>query len=121
MTAVTPIRAHPYPAVVVLRDFQWMDLAGAEGVTAEVEYGLVNGQTMTVAAGGRTHSSPAAPPFVTYEVGLVHDPPRFWKRFTDDVGLIYACVPRLLISHYVVRSGGIRWSERHTSYPLKEA
>lgn len=118
MTIVTSIRPMPNPAVVVLRDFTWMDLAGVDGVTAEAEYYLVSGQTMTVAAGGRrTHSSPDRPPYTTYEVALAQDPPRFWKRYSDDIGLVYANVPRLLISHYVVRSGGIRHYERRTIYP----
>jgi len=117
MTTVTSIRQMVNPAVQVLRDFEWMDLAGVDGVTAEVEYGLISGHMMSVMAGGPgMHSTPDRPPFTAYEVGFSGDTPRFWRRYTDDVGIIYAHVPRLLISHLVVRSGGIRYSERRTFY-----
>jgi hypothetical protein len=94
--------------VQILRIFAYLDLHGSQRATSEVQLGLANGQNMSVAAGGRgVKSSPLGAPYLMYEVALDHDPPRFWKRFTDDVGLLYAFVPRLLICHHIVRHGGI--------------
>ena len=102
------------PEVQLLRDFAWIDLHGVGGRTAEVEYRLGTGQLMSMAAGGSgVNSSPARPPFAAYEVLFSEDPPRFWRRYTDEAEMVYACVPRMLLTHYVVRSGGIQWrSER---------
>jgi hypothetical protein len=94
--------------VQILRIFKYLDLHGSQRATSEVQLGLVNGQNMSIAAGGRgVKSAPLGPPFLTYEVTLDHDPPRFWNKYTDDVGLLYAFIPRLLISHHITRHGGI--------------
>lgn len=88
--------------------FAWLDEHGGGPVTAEVELRLGNGALMTVLAGGPgVRSSPPGPPFSTYEVLVDHEPPRFWNRYTDDVGMLFAFVPRLLVAHHVIRHGGI--------------
>ena len=111
MLSVTPIEPQgPRLDVQILRIFKHLDVHGSERETAEAQLGLVNGQNMSIAAGGhRVNSSPDHPPFLMYEVTLDHDPPRFWSRYTDDVGLLFAHVPRLLISHHIIRHGGIDW------------
>jgi hypothetical protein len=94
--------------VQILRIFAYLDLHGSQRATSEVQLGLANGQNMSIAAGGRgVKSAPLGAPFLLYEVALDHDPPRFWSKYTDDVGLLYAFVPRLLICHHVIRHGGI--------------
>jgi hypothetical protein len=101
------------PEVTLLRLFEHLDQHGIDGAIAEVELQLRSGQHMTVGAGGPgVHCAPDFPPFDTYEVVLDHDPPRFWSRYTDDVGLVFANVPRLLISHHITRSGGVLEASR---------
>lgn len=114
MDAALAMHDGPRPEVQLLRDFSWIDMHGVHGRTAEVEYRLGTGQMMSLAAGGSgVKSSPGSPPFLTYEVIFSEDPPRFWRRYTDSAGMVYANVPRTLLTHYVVRSGGILWrSER---------
>lgn len=108
MLAVTAIpRLGPRLDVQILRIFQYLDLAGGERRTAVAHLALLNNQNMTLSAGGSgVQSSPARPPFQAYEVILDHDPPRFWRRFTEDE-LLYAKVPKLLISHHIIRHGGL--------------
>lgn len=114
MDAAHAMHDGPRPEVQLLRDFAWIDQHGVGGRTAEVEYRLGNGQHMSMAAGGSgVNASPALPPFAAYEVLFDEDPPRFWRRYTDATGMVYANVPRTLLTHYVVRNGGIEWrSER---------
>lgn len=122
--SVAPTMQHDglRPEVQLLRDFAWIDLNGVEGCTAEVEYRLESGQMMSIAAGGRgAHSSPVAPPFQAYEVLFVEEAPRFWHRYTDSVGMVYAHVPKMLITHYVVRNGGIVWRDERIIEPKKKA
>ena len=69
---------------------------------------LGNTEQLTVRCGGPgTHSWPAAPPFESYEVLTAGDPPRFWQRYGDRGGVVFARVPRLLVAHHITRSGGI--------------
>lgn len=108
----------PVPEVTLLRLFEHLDQHGIDGAIAEVELQLRNGQHMTVGAGGPgKHYAPALPPFASYEVILDHDAPRFWNRFTDDVGLVFANVPRLLIAHHITRSGGVLEASRTVRRP----
>lgn len=108
------------PEVQLLRDFAWMDLHGVNGRTAEVEYRLGSGQLMSMAAGGSgVHCAPERPPYSLYEVLFDADPPRFWRRYTDSAGMVYAHVPRILITHYVVRSGGIDWRDERIIEPKR--
>lgn len=108
------------PEVQLLRDFAWIDLHGVNGRTAEVEYRLGSGQLMSMAAGGTgVHASPVRPPFTLYEVLFDADPPRFWSRYTDSAGMVYAYVPRVLITHYVVRNGGIEWRDERIIEPKR--
>ena len=96
----------------IARIFDYIDIEGTDGRTAEVSMTLGTGDFMTVRAGGQgIHALPASAPFETYEVLTDHDPPRFWSRYTDSVGAIYAHVPRLLIAHHITRHGGIEYVE----------
>jgi hypothetical protein len=83
--------------------FSHIDSRGSPDSIAGAELSLNNGQHMTVQAGGDLAEEP---PFPAYTVMLDHDPPRFWKRFGDDAQLIYLRVPRLLVTHHVIRHGG---------------
>lgn len=89
----------------IARVFDYIDLHGVDGKTAEVSLELVSGDFMTVRAGGPGVRSGASAPFGTYEVLVDHDPPRFWHRYTDSTGMVFAYVPRLLIAHHVSRHG----------------
>jgi hypothetical protein len=110
------------PEVQLLRDFAWIDLNGVNGRTAEVEYRLGCGQLMSMAAGGSgVHSSPDRSPYSFYEVLFDADPPRFWQRYTDSAGMVFANVPRILITHYVVRNGGIEWRDERVIEPKTKA
>ncbi|HEY5787526.1 MAG TPA: hypothetical protein VIT65_22400 [Microlunatus sp.] len=83
--------------------FAHIDAYGDIGSAAGAELSLNNGQHMTVQAGGDLVE---ASPFAAYTVFLDHDPPRFWKRFGNDDPLIYLHVPRLLVTHHIIRHGG---------------
>jgi hypothetical protein len=83
--------------------FSHIDSRGSPNAVAGAELSLRNGQSMTVQAGG---SQAEEPPFAAYTVMLDHDPPRFWRRFGDDDQLTYLQVPRLLVTHHVIRHGG---------------
>lgn len=97
--------------------FEHLDSAGGPVVVAEAILSLGNGTEMTVRAGGLGDlSSPARPPFSSYEVFLDHDPARFWRRYTDDDQLLYRHVPRMLVTHHVVRHGGIVGVEYSSSF-----
>lgn len=91
--------------------FSYIDLYGSRRRTAEVFIETVSGEHLTVRAGGvGVRSLPAGRPgpFEGYEVLVDHDPPRFWRRYSDESGgSLYAEVPRLLISHHIIRRGGI--------------
>lgn len=88
--------------------FEFMDHSGIGGRTAEAHLVLGNGHQITVRAGGGVHSSAGVNGHATYEVLMTDDAPRFWRRYTDTAGVVYAYVPRLLVTHYVTRSGGVR-------------
>jgi hypothetical protein len=91
----------------IVAAFDYIDVVGGPLVTAEVELGLGNGQSMSIkAGGGASTSSPPGPPFSHYEVILDHDPPRFWHRYSEDQ-LVYSQVPRLHIAHHAIRRGGV--------------
>lgn len=89
--------------------FAYIDEQGGPLVIAMAELVLGNNSTMTLQAGGGDLTlSPSTPPFETYQVLLDQEPPRFWRRYTekDDV-YIYSHVPRLLVTHHIVRHGGL--------------
>lgn len=100
--------------------FSFIDDAGVDGGTGEAVITLGSNVEMTVRAGGPgIQSWPARPAFQQYEVMLDGDVPRFWTRYGDDFGgALFARVPKLLITHHVVRSGGIR--EAHYERYLRE-
>jgi hypothetical protein len=91
--------------------FSYLDLYGSIRCTAEVVIELANTECLTIRAGGAgTHSLPAGAsgPYTCYEVLLDHEPARFWTKYGhEDSGVLYAEVPRLLITHHIVRRGGI--------------
>lgn len=89
--------------------FIFLEMEGIDERTASAELVLGNGNIMTVRAGGPgIHSEPSCSPFVDYEVLLDHEPSRFWTRYSaDDVSVLYAHVPWLLLAHHVTRRGGI--------------
>lgn len=89
--------------------FSEIDRLGRGGHTASAHLLLGNGDQMTVRAGGPgIHSQPRSAPFSAYEVLLDHEPPRFWHRFGDTVGILFADVPPLLVTHHITRHGGIQ-------------
>ena len=99
----------------------YLDDAGRNGNTASVELVLGNGQIMTIKAGGSgIHSGPVFPPFENYEVILDRTPPRFWSKYTDKAGMVYAHIPRLLLTHHITRRGGVSQmsQECHLSHPM---
>ena len=92
--------------------FSFLDAKGGGNVTASAEIVLRNGQIMTIRAGGPgTHSRPSSPPFEAYEVLLDHDPPRFWRRYNAVGSCLYDQVPGMLVTHHVIRRGGIEQME----------
>lgn len=95
--------------VVLLRVFAHLNAEGTEGRTAEAHLTLQSGDQITLRAGGPgIHSTPAAAPFTAYEVLSSSDTePKFWRRYTDSVGVLYANVPAMLVTHFVHRSGGV--------------
>lgn len=96
----------------VSRVFDYIDVEGMDGKTAEVSMMLVSGDLMTVRAGGYgIHSRPACGPFETYEVLTDGEPPRFWHRYSEATGVLFAHVPKLLIAHQIARHGGIQWMD----------
>lgn len=89
--------------------FDYLDSAGVNGRTAEAHLVLGNFDQMTVRCGGPgIHSWPAVPPFETFEVLTAGEPPRFWRRYGDTAGVVFAGVPRLLVAHHITKSGGIQ-------------
>lgn len=95
--------------VAVARMFAHLDIRGRGGLTAVASLDLNNGEVMTVRAGGPgIHSAPRFGPFESFEVLLDHEPARFWTRYSDDIGVLYAEVPRLCVAHHIIRHGGIR-------------
>lgn len=88
--------------------FEHLDAAGVAGRTAEAHLMLGNSEQLTVRCGGPgVHSWPSVPPFESYEVLTAGEPPRFWRKYGDTAGVVFARVPRLLVAHHVTRSGGI--------------
>lgn len=86
----------------------WLDENGTEGKTATAHLVLGNEDQITINAGGPgIHARPAVGPFESYEVLTSGEPPRFWHKYGDTGGVVFARVPRLLIAHHVARSGGI--------------
>ena len=101
----------------LLRAFDHIDAQAGPLTIARVEITLGNRETMSIAAGGGlVTASPPAAPFTHYEVILDHDPARFWRRFTDGDQLLYSNVPQLLVSHHVIRHGGVHQMECTTSF-----
>lgn len=99
----------------LLRMFAWMDAEGVQGRTAVVELELHNQDIMTLRAGGPgINSRSSGVSYETYEVLLDHDPARFWQRYTDSAGVLYAHVPRLLLYHHITRRGGVEKQARRT-------
>lgn len=87
--------------------YSYLDETGTKEQAAQVHVQMGNHQCITVAAGGSgKHSWPAFSPYQCYEVILDHEPARFWNKYTDSAGLVYSCVPRLLVTHHIVRHGG---------------
>jgi len=87
--------------------FDCLDAQASSEAVAEAHIKLGNQDLMTVRAGGSgTHCWPSRPPFESYEVLLDHDPARFWSKYTDMAGMVYARVPRLLVTHHITRHGG---------------
>lgn len=95
--------------VVLLRAFAYLNSEGVAGRTAEVHLSLQSGDQISIRAGGPgIHSTPAIAPFTAFEVLSSSDTePKFWRRYTDSAGVLFANVPALLITHFVHRSGGI--------------
>lgn len=95
--------------VVLLRALTHLNSEGVDGRTAEAHLTLQSGDQITIRAGGPgIHSMPAAAPFTAYEVLSSSDTePKYWRKYTDGAGVVFANVPALLIAHYVHRSGGI--------------
>lgn len=89
--------------------FRFIDESGVNGKTAEAHLVLGNDDVVTVRAGGPgIHSRPApGGGYEQYEVLTDGVPPRFWSRYGDSAGVLFACVPRLLVSHLITRNGGI--------------
>ena len=88
--------------------FDFIDGAGVDGGTGVVTVRLGNMYMMTIRAGGPgVHSWPAEPSFQQYEVLMDHEPPRFWTRYSNSTGMLFANVPKLLVAHHVTRHGGI--------------
>lgn len=96
--------------------FAFLDRKGSEFAVAEAELQLANDEYMTVQCGGSgSRSRPAAG---LYEVLIDHDPPRFWTRYSEEGGLVFANVPQLLIRHHITRRGGIvHWCRQVTQQP----
>ena len=99
--------------VRLMRMFVHLDTYANGSDTAVATASLSGARLLTVRAGGPgTLSGPLGGPFTHFEVLMDHEPPRFWTRYGHDVeGVLFACVPRLLISHYVISTGGIRHLE----------
>ena len=90
------------------RLFTYLDTEGSAQRTASVEVVLGSGEAITVRAGGPgVHSGPSCSPYENYEVLMDHEPERHWSRFTDQVGMVFAHVPALVVAHHMVRHGGI--------------
>lgn len=88
--------------------FTYLDEQGSAQRTASAELVFGSGDIMTVRAGGPgVHSGPSCSPYEDYEVLMDHEPCHLWSRFTDEVGMVFAHVPALLIAHHAVRHGGI--------------
>jgi len=89
--------------------FRFLDEAGTDGKTAAAHVVLGNDEQITVRAGGPgIHSWPASGPYEQYEVLTDGVTPRFWHRYGDAAGVLYAKVPRLLVTHHIIRCGGVR-------------
>ena len=88
--------------------YDYLDSAGTEKRAAQVHVEMGNHQCLTVSAGGSgLRSGPAFAPYSSYEVILDHEPARFWTKYTDSAGMVYAHVPKLLLTHHITRHGGI--------------
>ena len=87
--------------------YNYLDATGTSKRAAQVHVQMGNHQCITVTAGGSgKHSWPAFSPYQSYEVILDHEPARFWTKYTDSAGLVYSCVPKLLVTHHIIRHGG---------------
>lgn len=88
--------------------YDYLDSVGTSKQAAQVHVQMGNHQCITVSAGGSgLRSWPAFSPFASYEIILDHEPARFWTRYTDSARMVYACVPRLLVTHHIIRHGGV--------------
>lgn len=89
--------------------FRFLDEAGVQGKTAVAHLVLGSEEQITVRAGGPgIHSWPVSGPYQQYEVLTSDEAPRFWSKYGDAAGVLYARVPRLLLTHLVTRRGGVR-------------
>lgn len=103
------------PQACISSVLAWIDSTSTEELTAEATLTLGNGSLMSVRAGGPTKAELGAPGVpATYEVDLDHEPARFWNRYTSVGTIIYAYVPRLLVTHHVVRRGEVAHQELET-------
>lgn len=108
MTAIHALPQSHCPSDV-LGIFDWVDATGTPDVVGEAELRLGDGRMMAVRGGGEGTKCSAIAPYGTFEVLLDHEAPRFWRKYSDDddIGALYAYVPRLLVAHTIIRAGGI--------------
>lgn len=97
------------PVIRLMRMFVHLDTYASGEDTAVANATLSGARMLTVRAGGSAAAGPSGGPFTTFEVLMDHDPPRFWTRYErESQGCRFSFVPRLLVSHYVISTGGIR-------------
>lgn len=95
-------------SVLLLRMLRFLQVKASDRTVAEVEALLANGHLICVRAGGISMvADPAGGDASTYEVLLDHDPPRFWIPYGNGRQSLFTRVPRLLLCHLIIRSGGI--------------
>jgi hypothetical protein len=88
--------------------FDQLNTIGTARRTAVVNMSLGNNTQMTIRVGGPgINSWPPTPPFEAYEVLVSGAPPRFWSKYSDSAASMYDRVPKLLICHHIIRSGGM--------------
>lgn len=89
--------------------FEHIDKVFHDDLRVQVQVTLRNASLMAIRAGGRgTHSWPESPPFMLYEVLVSEEPPRFWTKYADSNSYsVYDKVPKLLICHHIIHSGGM--------------
>ena len=96
-------------SVLVLRLFAFLQLKASGRIMAEVEVTLATGQSLMVRAGGfGTCAGPVGGDLTTFEVLMDHEPPKFWSKYGDPRAIRFVHVPKLLLTHHITRSGGIK-------------